>query len=115
MTRYVRQVSVPSVGQEGQSRIGQGEVRVFGAGLDAQICALYLAGAGVGKLSLHHELIERVRTINSGIQLTGFDAGSDFRAELGERRIGSDKPSVLGRGSQVARDVLAGLLRGNKA
>jgi len=113
MSRYIRQVTVASVGDDGQSRIADGQVTVFGTSLDAEICALYLAGAGVGRLRLRAELAELVRNLNSEIQLESFECETEFGAELDGVHILSQKESALARGSQVARDVIAGLLRGS--
>ena len=50
--RYERQVILPEVGADGQARLGQAHVVVVGAG--GLGCALlpYLAGAGVGRLTI---------------------------------------------------------------
>ncbi|WP_282158393.1 HesA/MoeB/ThiF family protein [Shimia thalassica] len=52
MTRYVRQIQLPDVGDEGQARIARARVLVVGAGGLGSPVLLYLAGAGVGHLTI---------------------------------------------------------------
>ena len=113
MSRYSRQISVKSVGEQGHLRIRNGSVEIYGDGLDSQICALYLAGAGVGTIFCHSKLIDQVQAINSEIKtLEIAEDSTDFRAVCGKETFRSKKTNELGRGSQVARDVIACFLRG---
>ncbi|MEP5169759.1 MAG: ThiF family adenylyltransferase [Shimia thalassica] len=52
MTRYVRQIQLPDVGGEGQARIARARVLVVGAGGLGSPVLSYLAGAGVGHLTI---------------------------------------------------------------
>ena len=113
MSRYARQISVKSVGQQGHSKVRNGAVEICGHGLDAQICALYLAGAGVGTITCDARLAEQVRAINSDVTIREKTSPTtDFVAVCGSDSFRSDKSNELGRGSQVARDVIACFLRG---
>jgi len=67
LLRYSRQIMLPQVGIEGQQRLLQSHVTLFGlGGLGAPI-AMYLAAAGIGKLTLidfdHVELSNLQRQI----------------------------------------------------
>lgn len=113
VSRYSRQIAVRSVGIRGHSRIQNGAVTISGAGLDAQICALYLAGAGVGTITCEPNIAAQIKAINSEVQICeSSEAKAEFGAVCKDESFNSDKPSELGRGSQVARDVIACFLRG---
>lgn len=50
--RYARQRALPGIGSEGQSRLLASSVAVIGCGALGSLCAMYLAGAGVGRIRI---------------------------------------------------------------
>jgi molybdopterin/thiamine biosynthesis adenylyltransferase len=50
--RYLRQLSIPEIGEEGQIRLAKGTVMVVGLGGLGSISSYYLAAAGVGCLRI---------------------------------------------------------------
>lgn len=51
--RYSRQIILPQIGGRGQERLLRSAVALVGTGAVARVAALYLAGAGVGRLTLY--------------------------------------------------------------
>lgn len=60
---------MPGIGDRGQEALGNAVVRVDGTGLAAEVCALYLAGAGVQRLEVDPDFADRCRAINGEIQI----------------------------------------------
>jgi len=50
--RYSRQMQLPEIGEEGQQRLKNSSVLLIGAGGLGSPAALYLAGAGIGKIGI---------------------------------------------------------------
>lgn len=51
-TRYSRQIQIPEIGEEGQEALAHKKVLVVGAGGLGTPCAAYLAGMGVGRITI---------------------------------------------------------------
>ncbi|MGB0506731.1 MAG: HesA/MoeB/ThiF family protein [Pikeienuella sp.] len=52
MTRYIRQIILPEVGEEGQNRLSTAHALIIGAGGLGAPVIQYLAGAGIGHLTI---------------------------------------------------------------
>ncbi|WP_035898317.1 HesA/MoeB/ThiF family protein, partial [Labrenzia sp. DG1229] len=52
MNRYARQMQLPEIGEAGQSKLGKAHVAVVGAGGLGCPVLQYLAGAGIGRISI---------------------------------------------------------------
>ena len=96
--RYARQLSLDSIGLEGQQKLLDASIAIVGCGGLGAIAAMYLAGAGVGNLTLidgdkpdlsnlhrqvffnpddtgskAHELKERISLFNPDIEVTAIE------------------------------------------
>jgi len=110
MSRYSRQICVRGVGTSGQSKIENARVVISGSGLGAEVCALYLAGAGLGHLEVHSDLVDRIRALNSSVRVESGVVNEDLAVSLNGVSMPVASGSSVERGSRLARDVLAALL-----
>lgn len=62
MTRHARQIALPEIGAEGQRRLARAHVLIVGAGGLGSPAIMYLAGAGVGSMTIVDP--DRVETSN---------------------------------------------------
>jgi hypothetical protein len=102
--RYARQISV--IGEVGQRRIAALEVEVIGSELAAEICALYLAGAGVARLWVDGALVDRVRAANSEVEVIARNGAKP------DVSVTPEDGDPVACGARAARRVLAGALGG---
>jgi hypothetical protein len=107
--RYSRQIALPDFGAEGQSRLAEAEVVVVGNDLLAETVALYLSGAGVGRLRRigkeNWPAGEAWLSALKGASLivrSGFDDDPVLRAAV---RLGI--PMVAARATAAGVDVLS--------
>lgn len=84
--RYSRQSRLPLFGDEGQFILAKARVLVIGVGGLGSIVAMYLAGAGVGKVGLMDDDIVEVHNLHRQIFFTEQDIGS-AKAEVLALRI----------------------------
>ena len=72
--RYTRQMLLPEVGEAGQKKLKKASVLIVGAGGLGSPAALYLAGAGIGKIgiadadkvdltNLHRQILHRTKNV----------------------------------------------------
>ena len=79
--RYTRQARLAEVGTSGQLRLQSATASCSLEGLAGEVCARYLAGAGVGRVKVSSELLAAsARRLNSAVEV-----------DVGE---GSNSPSV---------------------
>ena len=92
--RYSRQVVLPEIGSEGQTRLRDSHVVIVGAGGLGCPAALYLAGAGVGRLTIVDP--DRVEESNLHRQLLygPGDLGS-WKAEAAATALQRQNPDIV--------------------
>lgn len=106
--RYARQRSVPGVGVRGQAQLAAASVSILGDGLDAEICALYLAGAGIGCVRVSPSLAGRCREQNGEITVLELESSAvALRVVLGEETFEPPPGAPLLRGARAARWAMA--------
>lgn len=92
-TRYARQTLVPEVGPDGQARLGAARVLCIGAGGLGCASLPYLAGAGVGSLTIvDHDTVDR-----SNLQRQVLFGESDLgraKATAAARRLADLNPEI---------------------
>jgi adenylyltransferase/sulfurtransferase len=78
--RYSRQIVLPEVGAAGQERLLAASATVLGSGAIAGVAARYLAGAGIGRVSVNQPaLADELRRLNPGVAIgTAPAAGADI-------------------------------------
>jgi molybdopterin/thiamine biosynthesis adenylyltransferase/rhodanese-related sulfurtransferase len=96
--RYARQIVLPEVGPEGQSRLGAASVLVIGAGGLGCPALQYLCAAGVGRLVIvDHDTVEESNLHRQPL----------FRmSELGAPKAAAARASLLQLNPQVVVDAL---------
>ena len=106
--RFARQIALPEIGPEGQTRIGAARVLVTGGGLVAETAASYLAAAGVGQVVAREvppadgtAWLEALARIDLVVR-----AGFDDDAMLGAaKRLGL--PVIVARATPAQVDVIS--------
>ena len=108
VARFSRQIALPEVGPDGQTRICAARVLVAGAGVAAETAATYLTAAGVGQVVSREPL--PVESSGWLAALAGVDLvvriGFDDDPMLGAaKRLGL--PVVVARATPVQVDVVS--------
>lgn len=109
--RYARQRSIAEVGDAGQAALGRAQVCVEGDGEDARIAAHYLAGAGVGRLTVHRSWVDECRARNSTIDVEAGAPDGPLVVVVGAGRHAPPVEALpLERGARAARWAIARVL-----
>lgn len=92
--RYSRQIILPEVGARGQERLRAASLAVVDGGGDSALLLLYLAAAGIGRVTVYNPLGRP--DWDRHVRDTG-DLNSDCDIELckGERTLDADTPELL--------------------
>ncbi len=102
MDRHSRQTRLLEVGEAGQARLAGAGALVVADGLEGEVQARYLAGAGVGTLHV----------LRDGPARAAAEVDASVRVVRGEKlRAASPPPPELGIRDGAARDVAAGAWR----
>ena len=99
LLRYSRHILLEEIGVEGQQRISAAQVLVIGAGGLGSPVALYLGGAGVGRLTLVDD--DAVDLTNLQRQI------AHSEARVGKAKVASAAQAVTGLNSQVEVQTIA--------
>ena len=83
--RYSRNIMVDDVGAEGQKRLLASSVFVLGCGALGSIAAAYLAGAGVGRITVADFDTVDISNLQRQLTFSECDAGTDKAGALAQR------------------------------
>jgi adenylyltransferase/sulfurtransferase len=111
--RYSRQLGVPGWGAEGQRRLAQSHVFIAGAGGLGSAASIYLAAAGVGKLTVCDTDRIEISNLNRQTLYTLDDVGME-KAPTAAARLRRLNPGVevLAVTSEITPESACGLVRG---
>jgi adenylyltransferase/sulfurtransferase len=93
LQRYSRHLTLPSVGLEGQERLGRARVLLVGAGGLGSPAALYLAAAGVGHLGIVDDDVVDVSNLQRQV-LHGTEDVGRKKVDSAREQIASVNPFV---------------------
>ncbi|MEO1700719.1 MAG: molybdopterin-synthase adenylyltransferase MoeB [Pseudomonadota bacterium] len=117
--RYARQIIMPEIGGAGQQRLRDARVTIIGAGGLGSPAAMYLAGAGVGHITLvdddvvslsnlHRQILHRTADIGQAKVESGYKAiaalNPYIKIAAENARLGVDNIEVLLRSTNLVID-----------
>lgn len=91
--RYARQIQLPEIGVAGQLRLRRARVLIVGAGGLGAPAALYLAGAGVGHLTLVDGDTVALSNLHRQVLYSGADLGTN-KAVAAARQLGARNDDI---------------------
>jgi molybdopterin/thiamine biosynthesis adenylyltransferase len=110
VNRHARQERLAGVGPAGQARIALATVEVRGSGLEAEVAARYLAGAGVGAVRVGDEIAARAaRAVDAGVRVEVV-AGLAGPADEGPDEIRDPHARAVAAGALAALRALRRML-----
>jgi molybdopterin/thiamine biosynthesis adenylyltransferase len=99
LVRYDRQILFPAFGEEGQRKLRQAHILIAGVGGLGSPVAIYLAGAGIGKLTLVDSDAVELSNLNRQIL--------HWEADIGEKKVISADQKLKRLNSTVALNPVA--------
>lgn len=85
-------------------------VTVAGRDLASEVCASYLAGAGVARLEVDRALISALDGLNADVELCAIESGPGLVVAVGDARHEPAAGPDVARGASAARWALARIL-----
>ncbi len=104
MERYARHLVLPEIGEEGQDKIKEGTVAIFGLGALGSPITDALARAGVGELKLVDRDFVEISNLNHQILFDESDVGKP-KAEVTEERVREINSQVRVEGKVTNIDI----------
>src|SRR5690606_20664375 len=93
LERYARHIMLREVGGPGQQKLLSAHVALVGLGALGGPAALYLAAAGVGKLTLIDDDSVSLSNLQRQVRFTTADVGAQ-KTETGDRRLVAINPDL---------------------
>ena len=90
--RYIRQTLLNAIGEEGQNKLLKAHICVVGCGGLGSIAAPYLAGAGIGKLTLIDA--DRPHVTNLHRQVFFTEKDQDSKSAMLAKHISELNPTI---------------------
>lgn len=108
--RYARQRVLVGLGSAGQARLQRARVRVGGLDSGAHVCALYLAGAGVGRIEAPPDLGASCRALNPDVEVHPSESAIGYWLDDGDVYLEGAEGSEVDAGAADADAILRRIL-----
>lgn len=93
MERYIRQIVLDEIGEEGQRKLASAKVLIVGVGGLGSVSSLYLAGAGIGTIGIMDADVVSVSNLQRQILYSSAEAGQ-AKVECAADRLLSLNPDI---------------------